>query len=118
MSVVLGALYPALVAVFSTGVGTMLRNSAGAIAAVLGLLLVVPTIVSLMGSLLQATWAFNLAAFLPSSLGSTMFSPDLGGGMPGGEIVSLDPGQAALALLGWVVLALVGGAVLIKRRDV
>src|SRR5690606_8097651 len=28
--------YPALVAVFSVGVGTMLRNSAGAIAAVLG----------------------------------------------------------------------------------
>jgi ABC-2 type transport system permease protein len=118
LSLLLGALYPALVAVFSTGVGTMLRNSAGSIAAVLGLLLVVPTIVQLVGSLLQATWAFNLAVFMPSSLGSTMYTPDLGGGMPAGDVVSLDPGQATLALLAWVVLALIGGAVLIRRRDV
>jgi ABC-2 type transport system permease protein len=118
LSVVLGALYPALVAVFSTGVGTMLRNSAGSIAAVLGLLLVVPTIFQVIGGLLRATWAFNVGAFLPSSLGSTMYSPFLGGGMPGSEVIALDPGQATLALLGWVVLALAGGAALIKSRDV
>lgn len=72
-SILLGAAgYPALVAVFSVGVGTILRNSAGSIAAVLGLLLVVPTVFQLIGGLLQAEWAFDIAAFLPSSLGSTM----------------------------------------------
>jgi hypothetical protein len=38
--------------------------------------------------------------------------------MPGSEVIALDPGQATLALLGWVVLALAGGAALIKSRDV
>lgn len=118
VSVVLGALYPALVAVFSTGVGTMLRNSAGSIAAVLGLLLVVPTIFQLVWGLLQAAWAFNVSAFLPSSLGSTMYSPSLGESMLPSAMVALDPGQATLALLGWVVLALAGGAALITSRDV
>jgi ABC-2 type transport system permease protein len=118
VSLLLGALYPALVAIFSTGVGTMMRNSAGSIAAVLGLLLVVPTIMQLVAGLLQATWAYNVSVFLPSSLGSTMYSPSLGGGMQASDLVSLDPGQATLALLAWVVLALAGGAALITRRDV
>ncbi|PZQ90648.1 MAG: ABC transporter permease [Leifsonia xyli] len=111
--------YPALVAMFSVGVGTIIRNSAGAIAAVLGLLLVVPTIFGLIGGLLKAEWAFNVGAFLPSSLGSTMYTPVIAGaeGFTQGT-VSLEPWQAALALLAWVVAALVGGAVLIKRRDV
>jgi ABC-2 type transport system permease protein len=111
--------YPALVAAFSVGVGTMLRNSAGAIAAVLGLLLVVPTIVQLVGALLQADWAFDLGNFLPSSLGSVMYTPSLGGGavMMQGTI-ALEVWQASLAMLAWVVLALAGGAVLLKRRDV
>lgn len=119
LSLLLGAAYPALVAVFATGVGTMIRNSAGAIAAVLGLLLVVPTIVQLVGALLQAEWAFDLGAFLPSSLGGTMYTPvvDMGMSFTQGTI-SLEPWQAALALLGWVVLALIGGALVLKRRDV
>ncbi len=119
LSLLLGALYPALIAVFSTGVGTMMRNSAGAIAAVLGLLLVVPTIMQLVAGLLQATWAHNVSVFLPSSLGSTMYTPALmGTGLPMSDVVSLDPGQATLALLVWVVLSLAGGAAVILRRDV
>lgn len=114
------AAYPALVAVFSVGVGTIIRNSAGSIAAVLGLLLVVPTIIQLIGALLGATWAFDLGAFLPSSLGTTMYTPTLEGmnmGMTQGT-VTLEPWQAALALAGWAAAALIGGALLLKRRDV
>jgi ABC-2 type transport system permease protein len=110
--------YPALVAVFSVGVGTMLRNSAGAIAAVLGLLLVVPTIFQLVGGLLQATWAFDVGAFLPSSLGSTMYTPVLEGMSFTQGTITLEPWQATLALAAWAVAALAGGAALIKSRDV
>ena len=72
----------------------------------------------LIGGLLQAAWAINVGVFLPSSLGSTMYSPFLGVGAPGSEFISLEPWQAALALLGWVVIALAGGSALIKSRDV
>lgn len=119
VSILLAAAYPALIAVFSTAVGTIIRNSAGAIAAVLGLLLVVPTIVQLVGALLQATWVFDLGAFLPSSLGSTMYTPTLGDGMTFTQgTITLEPWQAALAMLAWTAAALLGGALLIKRRDV
>lgn len=111
--------YPALIAAFSTGVGAILRNSAGAIATVLGLILVVPTILQLVAVLLQAEWAFDVSAFLPSSLGSTMtaFPFDDGFAMEMGS-VTLEAWQAALAMAGWALAALVGGALLIKRRDV
>ncbi len=111
--------YPALVAVFSVGVGTIIRNSAGAIAAVLGLLLVVPTIIQLIGGLLQAEWAFDVGAFLPSSLGTTMYTPVVDGGMTFTQgTITLEPWQATLALVAWAVAALAGGALLLKRRDV
>jgi len=111
--------YPALVAVFSVGIGTIIRNSAGAIAAVLGLLLVVPTIIQLIGGLLQAEWAFDVGVFLPSSLGTTMYTPVIEGGMSMTQgTITLEPWQAALALVAWAVAALAGGALLLKRRDV
>lgn len=111
--------YPALVAVFSVGVGAIIRNSAGAIASVLGLLLVVPTILQLVGGLLKAEWAFNVGAFLPSSLGTTMYTPVVDGMESfSSSTVDLAPWSAALAMLAWALAALIGGAILVKRRDV
>lgn len=111
--------YPALLAVFSVGVGAMLRNSAGSIATVLGLLLVVPTVLQLVAVLLQAQWAFDVAEFLPSVLGGTMseFAFDTGFDMPSGA-VALEPWAAAVAMAGWSIAALIGGSLLVKSRDV
>lgn len=111
--------YPALVAAFSTGVGAMLRNSAGAIATVLGLLLVIPTILQLAGALLSAEWLFDVGSFLPSSLGAAMyaFPMDDPFGMPMGTL-TLEPWAAAIAMVGWTAAALIGGSALIKSRDV
>lgn len=119
LTIVSAAGYPALIAVFAVGVGAMLRNSAGSIAAVLGLLLVVPTIVQLFGALTQTEWIFDFGNFLPSSLGSVMYTPTIDGDfvMMQGTI-QLDPLQATLALVAWVVAALIGGGVLLKSRDV
>lgn len=118
LTLLAAAAYPALIAVFSVGVGTILRNSAGAIAAVLGLLLVVPTIFQLVGGLLQAQWAFDVGAFLPSSLGSTMYTPVVEGMTFAQGTVTLEVWQATLALVAWAVAAIAGGALLLKARDV
>lgn len=111
--------YPALVAVLAVGVGTLVRNSAGAIAAVLGLLLVVPTVLQLVAMLLGAEWVFDVMQFLPNSLGSTMGSFVAA---PDADVVegplTLAPWQATLAMAGWAGAALAGGAVAIARRDV
>jgi ABC-2 type transport system permease protein len=54
--------YLTLVALLAFTFGTILRNSAGAIATVLGLLLVVPTILQILSGLTQAKWIHNVAA--------------------------------------------------------
>jgi ABC-2 type transport system permease protein len=112
--------FVALVGLMSLGIGAIIRNSAAAIAGALGLLLVVPTILQLLGALTQAEWAFNAAAFLPSSAGSQISSyPREPVDLPP-EIfqpIVLEPVQALLVLLAWAVVPLIVGAVLVKRRD-
>lgn len=118
LTLLAAAAYPALVAVFAVGVGTLIRNSAGAIAAVLGLLLVVPTIVQLVGGLLRVEWPFDVGTFLPSSLGSTMYTPAIEGMTFTQGSITLEPWQAALALAAWAAAALVAAAFVMRRRDV
>jgi ABC-2 type transport system permease protein len=112
--------FVALVGLMSLGIGAIIRNSAGAIAAALGLLLVAPTILQLLGGLTRAEWALNAAVFLPSSAGSQLSSyPSEPFEVPEGvfQPIVLDPLQALLVLLAWVVVPLIVGAVLMKRRD-
>ncbi|GAA1813111.1 ABC transporter permease [Agromyces neolithicus] len=105
-----GALYLALVAVFALGVGTMLRSSAGGIAAVLGLLLLLPTVLQL----IPADWAHDIIPYLLSSAGMTMF---MAIGADDAAIVGPNAWQSLLVVLAWVGVALAGAAVLLKRRD-
>lgn len=100
-----GALYLALVAVFALGVGTMLRSSAGGIAATLGTLLLLPIVLSM----IPATWANDLVPYLISNAGAGM--------MASGDPTIMEPWQALLVVLGWLVVSLAGAAVLLKRRD-
>jgi ABC-2 type transport system permease protein len=109
-SLLLAALYLALVAVFALGLGTILRSSAGGIAAALGTILLLPTVVSLIAALTRAEWATDLMPYLFSNAGTGMYTPGAGG-------TGLDQGQNTLVVLGWVVVSLVAGALLLKRRD-
>lgn len=105
----LGAsLYLALLAVFALGVGTMVRSSAGGIGIVVALILVVPTILSLV----PAEWAQSMADYLLSDAGATMFAPAAFTGDG-----SLTAWQALLVVLGWVAASATGAAVLLTRRD-
>lgn len=119
-----GAGYLTLVALLAFGFGAVLRNSAGGIASVLGLILVVPTVLAILAGITQAVWAQNLSAFLPSTAGALMFAVGDGsaaGGPPVGainpDVITLDTTQGFLVLLGWVVVMMIAAAALIKRRD-
>lgn len=114
------AAFVTLIGLMALGIGTIIRNTAGAIAAALGLLLVLPTILQIFGAVTQINWLFDAAAFLPSSAGSALTSyPTEPVEYPAGVFVplTLDPLQALLVLLVWVGVPLIVGAVLLKRRD-
>lgn len=100
------AAYLALIGVFSVALGFIIRSTAGSVATLFGLLLVLPTL----GLLLPSSWQDNLLPYLPSNAGATMFSaltaPD-----------ALSATTSLLVLLGWVVPALAGAAWVLKKRD-
>jgi ABC-2 type transport system permease protein len=112
-----GAGYLALIGALSLAIGAIIRNSAGGIAASLGLILVVPTIVQILASLTRADWARNVGAFLPSDAGGRMYSYAPGAMTPPEGVVSLDPWQGLAVLAAWFVVMFVLAAVLLKRRD-
>jgi ABC-2 type transport system permease protein len=106
-AIVGGALYLALVALFALGVGTAIRSSAGGIATVLGILLILPTVLQL----IPADWAHDLIPYLLSDAGLGLVG--LQSDIPGG----LEPWQQLAVVLGWVAASLAAGATLMKRRD-
>jgi ABC-2 type transport system permease protein len=106
-----GALYLALLSVFALGIGAMLRNSAGGIAAVLGILLLLSTL----WSLIPGDWARDAMQYLFSNAGANFFTAGgMGGGMGDGQ---LEVWQSLLVVLAWIAASLVGAALLLKRRD-
>lgn len=116
--------YLTLVALLAFTFGTILRNSAGAIATVLGLLLVVPTILQILSGLTQAKWIQNVAAFLPSDAGSkfstyqSSVAESAAAGAPQNSgIVDLTSWEGLAVTIGWVLIFGIIGAVLLKRRD-
>ena len=112
------ATYLALIGVLSLAIGAIIRNSAGGIAAALGLLLVVPTVLQILVGVTRAEWAQNVGAFLPGSAGSRMYSYATDSPAPTvASDVVLDPWQGALVLVIWVVALFVIASALLKRRD-
>ncbi|MEV1129404.1 ABC transporter permease [Agromyces sp. NPDC049794] len=106
LAAMLGAtLYLALLAVFSLGVGTMVRSSAGGIAIVVALVLVVPTLVQV----IPADWAQDAVPYLLSAAGTDLFAMD--------PDDALEWWQNLLVVLGWVGASGAGAAVLLARRD-
>lgn len=113
------AFYLGSIAVLACLVGVVVRNSAAGIAIILGLVLVVPTALTVIGSLAQANGILNLVAVLPSSAGARLYDytgADAGGMRDG--VLSLTPPLAALVLLGWIAIVGALAFVLVERRDV
>lgn len=98
--------YLTAIAVLAVAFGFIIRSTAGGIATLFGLLLVLPGI----GLLLPTDWQDHTVPYLPSNAGEAFYSaaPDP---------TALSPGTGMVVLLIWVVVALVAAAVLLERRD-
>jgi ABC-type transport system involved in multi-copper enzyme maturation permease subunit len=107
-AVALAGVYLVFICGISMAIGTMLRHTAGAITAVVALLLVVPGILSA----LPGTIGDSIGRFLPEQLaGSSM-----GAVVP--EPHSFGPWTGTAVLFSYVAVVLVGAAALLRRRDV
>lgn len=113
-----GAVYLALIALLSMAIGAIVRNSAGAIAAALGLILMVPTVLQIIAGITRGVWALNVSAFLPTDAGGRLFTyPTADQFAPPGVLI-LEPWQGLLVLMAWVSVALIAAAALTKKRDI
>ncbi|MEO5535688.1 MAG: ABC transporter permease [Pseudolysinimonas sp.] len=114
---ILGAIgYLALIGILSLAIGAIIRVSSGSIATVVGIVFIAPIVLSLVGVLTQAAWAFNVAAFLPSNAGGQMYAYEPVASSEGG-VLTLDATQGLLVMLAWVVVNGIAALVLVKRRD-
>ncbi|GAA4627949.1 ABC transporter permease subunit [Cellulomonas oligotrophica] len=108
-------LYLATLTLLALTVGALVRHSAGAIAIVMGLLLVVEPVLYIVPNRITAT----IGAFLPSTAGSRiMTDPDMLEATRGmNDAPFLTAWQGYGVLLAWVVVLGTLAAVLLRRRD-
>ncbi len=98
--------YLTLIGVFAVALGFIIRSTAGGVATLFALLLVLPGL----GLLLPSSWEDRILPYLPSNAGSTMFSSQT-------ATDSLSAGISLLVLLAWVATALAAAALLVTERD-
>ncbi|MFE9812930.1 ABC transporter permease [Streptomyces sp. NPDC005548] len=99
--------YLGLVAVFGVALGVLLRNSAGAIAALVGILLILPGLASLLPDSMYDT----LSPYFPNNAGSAVYSLHESSD-------ALSPGAGLAVFAGWVALTLAGAAYRLAKTDV
>ncbi|MGI5460275.1 ABC transporter permease [Streptomyces sp. CA-249302] len=98
--------YLGLVAVFGVALGMLLRSSAGAIAVLVGVLLILPGLASLLPDSLYD----SINPYFPSNAGSAIYALHQSSD-------ALSPGAGLAVFAGWVALALAGAAVRLRRTD-
>ena len=110
-----GVLYLVAVSLLAFAVGAIVRVSAGALATVLGLLLVVEVLFATV----PATFFRNVSPFLPGTAGHQLLasqaSIELARATSSAPV--LDPWTGYGVMLVWVVVLLAVAAVLLRRRD-
>ena len=114
--IVLGTpLYLATIAVFAFAIGALVRHSAGALAIVLGLLLVIENVFMLV----PLRFFEVVSPFLPATAGGRLLYDQATLDLldAGSTAVTFTPWQGYGVLVAWVVLLLGAAAVLLRRRD-
>jgi hypothetical protein len=105
-AVIGAALYLTAIGLFGVALGWLLRHTAGAIATLVGLLLVLPILVHF----LPTSWSDTVGKWLPGSAGQAVFAV-----RP--EPHSFTPWVGFAVLCAYVAVCLVAAAVLLVRRD-
>lgn len=99
------AFYPTAIAILGLSLGAIMRQTAGAIGVLFGVLFLAPFLIQSLGGF----WV-DVASYLPSEAGSATTSivanPEL-----------LSPMAGFAVLLSWMAVALTSAAVLLRRRD-
>jgi ABC-type transport system involved in multi-copper enzyme maturation permease subunit len=112
------SVYLTLLALLAYGIGLLVRSSAGGIAITLGILLVLPVVLSLMAGLMNLEWPINIMKFLPDQAGSQLFAYSYDG---------QEASQDDIVLNGWGGFGVLAAEVLVvgalaltvaRRRDV
>ncbi|MGW3647172.1 ABC transporter permease [Streptomyces sp. NPDC000878] len=98
--------YLGLVAVFGVALGMLLRSSAGAIAALVGILLILPGLASLLPDSLYD----SINPYFPGNAGSAVYALHQSSD-------ALSPGAGLAVFAGWVALTLAGAAYRLVRSD-
>lgn len=100
------ALYLTVVALLAIGLGFLLRNTAGGIATLFGLLLVLPVLIRAFPS----SWQDHVSPYLPSNAGAALFDlhPDS---------TSLAPWTGFGVFCAWAAASIIGAAILLRQRD-
>jgi ABC-2 type transport system permease protein len=107
MRAVIGAgTYLTLVGLLGLGLGTLLRRTAGAIATLFGLVLVLPALTEA----LPSPWNTDVGKLLPINAGRALFAV-----RPSTDLLS--PGQGLFVLLVTIAVVLVVATVALMRRD-
>jgi ABC-2 type transport system permease protein len=107
LGAVVGAgVYLTFVGLLGLGLGTILRRTAGAIATLFAVVLVIP----LLAQALPSPWDSDVSKFMPSRLGEALFSvrPDSG---------VLSRGDALVVMVVWLVVTFTLATLFIVRRD-
>ncbi|WP_144713085.1 ABC transporter permease [Curtobacterium pusillum] len=115
----LGAsVYLTLIGLLAFAVGILLRSTAGAIATVLGLLLVAPVVVQLVQGFTNAKWLGTVNNLLPQNAGQPLMqfgTEDTSGWHDG--VLALGGWSGFAVLAAWVAVATVTALVAAQKRD-
>jgi hypothetical protein len=106
-AVLMGGAYPCLIALIALGLGAVIRHTAGAISAVVGILFVLPLILLPLGNSIQN----SVGQFMPMMIAEnslTAVKP---------VAHSLSPGVGLAMLCVYTVAALGAGGLVLARRD-
>lgn len=123
LSMVAAAGSVAFMAMISFGFGMIIRNSAGTIAAAIGLIFVLPILFTVATLIVSGTFLTSLNEFVPPTAATRMYDYVVeGASVTTGPAVDgalrLEPWGGLLVLVGWVAVLFAAGAALVKRRDV
>lgn len=114
-----GSVYVTLIGLMAFGAGIILRTTAGAIATVLGLMLVAPIVVQLVQGFTSVKWLTTLYNVLPQNAGRNLASyasdTDPAGWHDG--VLTLNGWSGFVVTLAWAVVAIVTALILVRRRD-
>ena len=105
-TIVGGAVYLMLLGIFTLALGTIVRNTAGAIAAFAAIFFVIPPLLNI----LPTSWNNAISPYLPDAAGRSIFSLTHGSH-------SLGPGAGLALFVGYCAAALVIAAFVLLRRD-